>query len=87
MTPSTRPPHGSPDDPGQPDTPPIHDPHAPLERSMIEEFLRARGHTLQSVAQLPPGEATDLLRAASTDATLRLSEIESRAHYVKDLEP
>lgn len=67
------------------DVPPLEDPHAALERAFIDEFLRARGHTLRSVAALPPDEMSGLLRAAVAHATLRLTEIEARAHYVSEL--
>jgi hypothetical protein len=62
------------------------DPHGPLEYALISEFLAERGHTLRSVDKLPPAERQELLRRASSHATLRLAEIESRAHFVDDLE-
>jgi hypothetical protein len=66
---------------------PMEDPHAALERAFIDEFLRAHGHTLRSLAERPPEEVATLLRAAVAHATLRLSEIEARAHYVAELHP
>jgi hypothetical protein len=73
--------------PGRPrlDAQPMEDPHAALERAFIDEFLRARGHTLRSLTELPPAEVAALLRAAVAHATLRLSEIEARAHYIAEL--
>ena len=62
------------------------DPHGPLEYALIDEFLADRGHTLQSVDKLPAPERRELLRRAASYATLRLAEIESRAHFVDDLE-
>ncbi|HEU4891874.1 MAG TPA: hypothetical protein VFT47_10010 [Vicinamibacterales bacterium] len=62
------------------------DPHGPLEYALIDEFLAERGHTFQSVDRLPPAERRELLRRASSYATLRLAEIEARAHFVDDLE-
>jgi hypothetical protein len=62
------------------------DPHGPLECALIDEFLAERGHTLHSVDKLPPAERRELLCRASSYATLRLAEIESRAHFVDDLE-
>jgi len=67
------------------DRPPIEDPHAALERAFIDEFLRARGHTLRTMAGLPSDEMAALLRAAVAHATLRLTEIEARAHYISEL--
>jgi hypothetical protein len=66
---------------------PMEDPHASLERAFIDEFLRGRGHTVRSLAALPPDEMAALLRAAVAHATLRLGEIEARAHYVSELHP
>jgi hypothetical protein len=62
------------------------DPHGWLECALIDEFLSERGHTLQSVDKLAPAERRELLRRAASYATLRLAEIESRAHFVDDLE-
>ena len=62
------------------------DPHSPLEYALIDEFLAERGHTLQSVDKLPPAERRELLRRAASYATLRLAEIEARAHFVEHLE-
>ena len=66
---------------------PIEDPHSALERAFIDEFLRGRGHTVRSIADLPPDEMAALLRAAVAHATLRLSEIEARAHFLSELHP
>ena len=62
------------------------DTHGPLECALIDEFLAGRGHTLRSVDKLPPPERRELMRRAASYATLRLAEIEARAHYIGDLE-
>ena len=59
---------------------------AALESALIEEFLAERGYTLQAVRMLPPARRVQLLRDAAANATLKLAEIESWAHFVKDLE-
>jgi hypothetical protein len=64
---------------------PLEDPHGALERRLIEEFLESRGQTLSSASELPVPEAARMLRAASEYASLRLAEIESRAHYVDEI--
>lgn len=61
-------------------------PHGALERALIDEFLAERGHTLRSVDWLPLPERRELLFRAMSYATQRLAEIESRAHFVDDLE-
>ena len=56
-----------------------------LERAFIDGYLAERGHTLRSLAELPPPEREPLLRAAVQFASLRLTEVESRAHLIEDL--
>lgn len=57
-----------------------------LESAFIDEFLSARGHSFQSIKELTPARRQELLRGAAEYATLKLAEIEARAHLVKDLE-
>ena len=57
-----------------------------LECALMDEFLSDRGHTFQSIETLPAARRRELLRGAAEHASLRLAEIESRAHFVKDLE-
>jgi hypothetical protein len=63
----------------------VGDPLAELERALILEFLRVRGHTFESVRALPLAEAHALLQQASIHASCRLTEVESRAHYIDDM--
>lgn len=56
-----------------------------LERALIEEYLAGRGHTLRSLDALPPEERDAMLRAATTSATLKLAEIEARAHLLDSM--
>lgn len=58
------------------------DPEGPLEQRLIDEYLESRGQTRRSVRELPEREALRLLRGASDYASLRLAEIDARAHYV-----
>lgn len=70
-----------------------HDPDAPvqgdrlasLERSFIAEFLERHGHSMQSLRGLPEAEVSALLTEASTYASSKLAEVESRAHYVHEI--
>lgn len=68
-----------------PDQPPRPDQTAELELAFISEFLEGRGHTLHSLSLLPESERHALMRDASFHASMRLTEVESRAHYVDDL--
>jgi hypothetical protein len=67
------------------DIDPQPDQTAELERSFINEFLERHGHTQQSVRSLPDAERHALLREATLFASMRLTEVESRAHYVESL--
>jgi hypothetical protein len=67
------------------DTPRQEDPRAQLERAFIEEYLRSRQYSLDTLKQLPADEADALLHQASLFASGRLAEVESRAHLVDEL--
>ena len=54
------------------DPPPLQDPERQLERALIDEFLRVRGHDARSVE-------------ASVHAASKLAEIEARARFVHEL--
>jgi hypothetical protein len=69
---------------GQPE-PVVQEPEAALERLYIEQYLRQQGHTLQSLHALPKKEAERLMVEASTYASGRLAEVETRAHFLRDL--
>jgi hypothetical protein len=58
------------------------DPNGSLEQQLIDEYLEYRGQTRRSVRDLPEPQALRLLRGASDYASLRLAEIDARAHYV-----
>jgi hypothetical protein len=65
---------------------PVRDPEGQLERALIDEFLRTRGHDLRSIQGLPTDQKDDLLRRASLYAAARLAEVGARAHFVHELE-
>jgi hypothetical protein len=69
----------------QRDIPPIEDPKGQLERGLIDEFLWRRGYSREAVSRMPESEAKPLLAAASIYAAAKLTEIESRSHYVHDI--
>ncbi|MCS6883408.1 MAG: hypothetical protein RMK84_00825 [Oscillochloridaceae bacterium] len=56
-----------------------------LERAYMEEYLRGLGLGFDDLRLLPTAQARELLRAASTYASMRLSEVESRSHLVEEL--
>jgi hypothetical protein len=63
----------------------IEDPNAPLERALLDEFLAARGCSLQTIAQLPPEERHALLIEAARYADAHLAEIDARAAYIHQI--
>ena len=67
-----------------PDTP-LRQPLAGLEATLIEDFLRERGHDPDDLRRRSDPEAVALLSEASLHASMKLTEVESRAHYVHDL--
>jgi len=69
----------------EPQSASVGDPRSELERAIMAEFLHDRGHTLSSARALPPAEAHALLQQASVYASCRLTEVESRAHFVDDM--
>jgi hypothetical protein len=56
-----------------------------IEQSLIDEFLRSRGHDRRTVEALPEGERYALLADASVYASSKLTEVESRSHYLDEL--
>jgi hypothetical protein len=63
----------------------ITDPHAGLERAMIDEFIRTRGYDPAKLQDLPEDLRRRIQGDASTHAAARLAEMEARAHYVHEL--
>jgi hypothetical protein len=68
-----------------PDTPPLEEPLAELERRLIDEYLRTQGHDPDALRARHDEAARSLLAAASVHAAMKLTEIESRSHYVRAL--
>jgi len=68
-----------------PDIPPIEEPLAQLERHLIDDYLRGRGHDPDAIRQRTDAVAKQLLIDASHHAALKLTEVESRAHYIREL--
>jgi hypothetical protein len=56
-----------------------------LEQSLIDGFVRARGYDPARLTELPPEEMHALLKDASIHASAKLTEIESRSHYLDEL--
>jgi hypothetical protein len=68
-----------------PDVPPLEEPLAELERNLINEYIRGLGQDPAALRLRNDEFAKKVLRDASQYAALKLTEVESRAHYVEDL--
>jgi hypothetical protein len=56
-----------------------------IEQALIDEFLHSRGHDQHTVEALPLAERHALLAEASVYASSKLTEVESRSHYLDEL--
>lgn len=63
----------------------IESPLGQLERALIDEHLRARGHDPAGLAALPEEERDALLTEASIYASGRLTEVEARSRFLDEL--
>jgi hypothetical protein len=67
------------------------DPHAvtallaQLEQSLIDEYIRMRGHDPDTLSTLTEADRVALLSEASCYASGKLSEVEERLHFVHGL--
>jgi hypothetical protein len=60
-------------------------PQSALERSLILEYLRSKGYEYEDVKKLPKESAKALMREACMYASLKLAEVESRAHFRQEI--
>jgi hypothetical protein len=63
----------------------IEQPLAALERQLISAYLAGAGQDLHTLMLRHDEEARMLLAHASRYASEKLSEIEARSHYVREL--
>lgn len=68
------------------DVTPIEEPLAELERRIIDEYIRGAGQDPAALRASNDPASRKILSDASTYAATRLSEIEARSHYVRDLQ-
>ncbi len=65
--------------------PPIHEPLAELERELITAYVAGAGQDLETLMNRTDEQARRLLAEASRYASARLTEVESRLHYLRSL--
>lgn len=56
-------------------------PQSAMERRFLEEFLETRGQSLASLKALPDEQARRLMTEACRYASLKLAQVESKAHF------
>ena len=61
------------------------DPQANLARLYVEEFLRSKRLTTETVRDLPPETARRMMVEASTYAALKLAEMEKKSQMAHEL--
>jgi len=64
---------------------PIEDPNALLEKALIEEYLKEKGYSHEDLKKLPTDLVEKLMKEASQYASLKMEEVEARAHFIKEL--
>lgn len=64
---------------------PMEDPNALLEKTLIEEYLKEKGYSHEDLKKLPAELVEKLMKEASQYASLKMEEVEARAHLVKEL--
>ncbi len=69
----------------QPETPAMEDPRAKLEKAFIDEYLRHQGCDPEKVHELPEELVKQLMTKACRYASLKLMEMEARAHFVEEI--
>ena len=66
-------------------SPPLEEPLAKLELALIDEYLRTLGYDPVTVRNRSDAAARAALRDAAIYAATRLTEVESRAHYIHEI--
>jgi hypothetical protein len=61
------------------------EPKVALENALIEEYLEEQGYSLEKLKHLPERVVKQLMKEACKYASLKLQEIEPRAHLVQEI--
>jgi|OpeIllAssembly_1097287.scaffolds.fasta_scaffold10422_3 hypothetical protein len=63
----------------------MDDPEAKLAMVYIDEYLRGKGQTLESICNLPKDQAKQLMIEASTYAAIKLADVDTKSRMIKDI--
>lgn len=66
-------------------TEPVEDRNALLEQALIEEYLHEKGYSHEDLKKLPADVVEKLMKEASQYASLKMEEVEARAHFIQEL--
>jgi hypothetical protein len=69
----------------EPSNRPIEEPLAQLERELMTAYVAGAGQDLEALLARSDEQARQLLTEASLYASARLTEVESRFHYLRGL--
>jgi hypothetical protein len=56
-----------------------------LERSLIDDFVRARGYDPNNLVDLPDDDREKLLADACIYASMKLVEVDARSHFLDEI--
>ena len=63
----------------------MEDPHALLENALIKEYLKEKGYSHEDLKKLPADLVEKLMKEATQYASLKMEEVQARAHFINDL--
>lgn len=64
----------------------LEGPQSALEHKLIEEYLGTKGYSWEDLHNLPEDEYHQIMREACQYASLKLTEVESRAKFRRDIQ-
>ena len=63
----------------------MEDPNALLENALIKEYLKEKGYSHEDLKKLPADLIEKLMKEATQYASLKMEEVQARAHFINDL--
>ena len=63
----------------------MEDPNALLENALIKEYLKEKGYSHEDLKKLPADLVEKLMKEATQYASLKMEEVQARAHFINDL--
>ena len=63
----------------------MDEPKDAMEKALIEEYLAEQGYSREKLKDLPERVVKQLMKEATRYASLKLEEIQARAHLVEEI--